>query len=83
VATRYHIKNLGGADEVSQYIGYAALQHGTTNNGCQFYVSCPQFGSANSPFLTARTTSGTVRSSRCTSSTICALTSAVNARRGR
>jgi hypothetical protein len=53
LAARYYIKNLGGADKVSQYIGYAGPQHGTTNNGCQFYVSCQQFGSANSPFLTA------------------------------
>ncbi|WET79018.1 hypothetical protein P3102_34125 [Amycolatopsis sp. QT-25] len=51
LAARYYIKNLGGADKVSQYIGYAGPQHGTTNNGCQFYVSCQQFGSANSPFL--------------------------------
>jgi triacylglycerol lipase len=53
LAARYYIKNLGGADKVSQYIGYAGPQHGTTNNGCQFYVSCQQFGSASSPFLTA------------------------------
>ncbi len=53
LAARYYIKNLGGADKVSQYIGYAGPQHGTTNNGCQFYVSCQQFGDANSPFLKA------------------------------
>ncbi|MEU4520418.1 hypothetical protein AB0F52_17180 [Amycolatopsis sp. NPDC024027] len=53
LAARYYIKNLGGADKVSQYIGYAGPQHGTTNNGCQFYRSCQQFGDAGSPFLTA------------------------------
>ncbi|MFC9977437.1 esterase/lipase family protein [Spirillospora sp. NPDC127200] len=51
LAARYYIKNLGGGDKVSQYIGFAGPQHGTTNNGCQIYVSCQQFGSANSPFL--------------------------------
>ncbi|WP_410667878.1 esterase/lipase family protein [Amycolatopsis sp. cmx-4-68] len=53
LAARYYLKNLGGADKVSQYVGYAGPQHGTTNNACQFYVSCQQFGDANSPFLTA------------------------------
>ncbi|MEV6906031.1 hypothetical protein [Amycolatopsis sp. NPDC051071] len=53
LAARYYIKNLNGADKVSQYIGYAGPQHGTNNNGCQVYVSCQQFGSANSAFLRA------------------------------
>ncbi|MQY07991.1 esterase/lipase family protein [Actinomadura macrotermitis] len=53
LAARYYIKNLGGADKVSQYIGYAGPQHGTTNNGCRQYVSCQQFGDAGSAFLKA------------------------------
>ncbi|MFC8919289.1 esterase/lipase family protein [Streptomyces sp. NPDC047821] len=53
LAARYYIKNLGGADKVSQYIGFAGPQHGTTNNGCQWYVSCQQFASPNTPFLRA------------------------------
>ncbi|MFI0350038.1 esterase/lipase family protein [Actinomadura sp. 9N407] len=51
LAARYYIKNLDGGDKVSQYIGFAGPQHGTTNNGCQFYVSCQQFASATTPFL--------------------------------
>lgn len=51
LAARYYIKNLDGADKVSQYIGFAGPQHGTTNNGCQWYVSCQQFASPNTPFL--------------------------------
>ncbi|MFJ8649907.1 esterase/lipase family protein [Streptomyces sp. NPDC093546] len=53
LAARYYIKNLGGADKVSQYIGFAGPQHGTTNNGCQWYVSCQQFASPHTPFLRA------------------------------
>ncbi|MEV6552790.1 hypothetical protein AB0M57_29395 [Streptomyces sp. NPDC051597] len=53
LAARYYIKNLDGADKVSQYIGFAGPQHGTTNNGCQWYVSCQQFASPNTPFLKA------------------------------
>ncbi|MFH8410527.1 esterase/lipase family protein [Streptomyces sp. NPDC018019] len=53
LAARYYIKNLDGADKVSQYIGFAGPQHGTTNNGCQWYVSCQQFASPNTPFLRA------------------------------
>ncbi|MGV9881051.1 esterase/lipase family protein [Streptomyces sp. NPDC003006] len=53
LAARYYIKNLDGADKVSQYIGFAGPQHGTTNNGCQWYVSCQQFASGNTPFLKA------------------------------
>lgn len=53
LAARYYIKNLGGQDKVSQYIGFAGPQHGTTNNACRQYVSCQQFGSADSPFLRA------------------------------
>ncbi|UFQ19848.1 MULTISPECIES: esterase/lipase family protein [Streptomyces] len=53
LAARYYIKNLDGADKVSQYIGFAGPQHGTTNNGCQWYVSCQQFASPNTPFLQA------------------------------
>lgn len=53
LAARYYIKNLGGADKVSQYIGFAGPQHGTTNNGCQWYVSCQQFASPNTAFLKA------------------------------
>ncbi|GGU37710.1 esterase/lipase family protein [Streptomyces lavendofoliae] len=53
LAARYYIKNLGGADKVSQYIAFAGPQHGTTNNGCQWYVSCQQFASPNTPFLKA------------------------------
>ncbi|GAA2613124.1 hypothetical protein SMC26_14245 [Actinomadura fulvescens] len=53
LAARYYVKNLGGQDKVSQYIGFAGPQHGTTNNGCQIYVSCQQFASANTPFLRA------------------------------
>ncbi|MGK5559400.1 esterase/lipase family protein, partial [Actinomadura kijaniata] len=51
LAARYYIKNLGGGDKVSQYIGYAGPQHGTTNNKCEQYVSCQQFKSADTPFL--------------------------------
>jgi triacylglycerol lipase len=51
LAGRHYIKNLGGMDKVSQYIAFAAPQHGTTNNACQQYVSCQQFGDARSPFL--------------------------------
>lgn len=53
LAARYYIKNLDGADKVSQYIGFAGPQHGTRNNGCQWYVSCQQFASPNTPFLKA------------------------------
>lgn len=53
LAARYYIKNLDGADKVSQYIGFAGPQHGTTNNGCQWYVSCQQFASPNTAFLKA------------------------------
>ncbi|MBM7169885.1 hypothetical protein JQK87_15940 [Streptomyces sp. G44] len=53
LAARYYIKNLDGADKVSQYIGFAGPQHGTLNNGCQWYVSCQQFASPNTPFLKA------------------------------
>ncbi|WP_051852300.1 esterase/lipase family protein [Streptomyces aureocirculatus] len=53
LAARYYIKNLDGADKVSQYIGFAGPQHGTANNGCQWYVSCQQFASPNTPFLQA------------------------------
>ncbi|WP_106977037.1 esterase/lipase family protein [Streptomyces sp. NRRL S-920] len=53
LAARYYIKNLDGADKVSQYIGFAGPQHGTTNNGCQWYVACQQFASPNTPFLQA------------------------------
>jgi hypothetical protein len=53
LAARYYIKNLGGAAKVSQYVSFSGPHHGTTDNGCQFYVSCQQFGDANSPFLTA------------------------------
>ncbi|GHE63629.1 lipase [Streptomyces longispororuber] len=53
LAARYYIKNLDGADKVSQYIGIAGPQHGTANNGCQWYVSCQQFASPTTPFLRA------------------------------
>ncbi|GHH43624.1 esterase/lipase family protein [Streptomyces candidus] len=53
LAARYYIKDLDGADKVSQYIGFAGPQHGTANNGCQWYVSCQQFASPNTPFLKA------------------------------
>jgi triacylglycerol lipase len=53
LAARYYIKNLGGDAKVSQYIGFAGPQHGTSNNDCQQYVSCQQFGDPNSTFLTA------------------------------
>jgi hypothetical protein len=53
LAGRYYIKNLGGDQKVSQYISFSGPHHGTTDNGCQFYVSCQQFGNANSSFLTA------------------------------
>lgn len=53
LAARYYIKNLDGADKVSQYVGFAGPQHGTTNNGCQWYVSCQQFASPNTPLLKA------------------------------
>ncbi|WP_228981085.1 triacylglycerol lipase [Streptomyces sp. DH12] len=53
LAARYYIKNLDGADKVSQYIAFAGPQHGTTFNHCQFYVACQQFASPNTPFLRA------------------------------
>jgi hypothetical protein len=51
LAGRYYIKELGGMRKVSQYIAFAAPQHGTTNNACQQFVSCQQFGDSQSPFL--------------------------------
>jgi hypothetical protein len=53
LAGRYYIKNLGGDQKVSVYVSFSGPHHGTTDNGCQFYVSCQQFGNANSSFLTA------------------------------
>jgi triacylglycerol lipase len=53
LATRYYIKNLGGAAYVSQYISFSGPHHGTTDNGCQTYVSCQEFASPTTPFLTA------------------------------
>jgi triacylglycerol esterase/lipase EstA (alpha/beta hydrolase family) len=51
LAARYYIKNLRGDIKVSQYIAFAGPQHGTTNNACQQYVACQQFGDADSAFL--------------------------------
>jgi triacylglycerol lipase len=53
LTTRYYIKNLGGAAKVSQYIGFAGPHHGTTNNDCQYFMSCIEFASPTTPFLTA------------------------------
>jgi triacylglycerol esterase/lipase EstA (alpha/beta hydrolase family) len=53
ISFRYYLKNLGGASKVSQYIGIAGPQHGTSNyTACQYTSpACAQWGPANGPFL--------------------------------
>jgi triacylglycerol lipase len=53
LAIRYYIKNLGGASYVSQVISFSGANHGTTDNACQVYVSCQEFSSPTTPFLSA------------------------------
>jgi triacylglycerol esterase/lipase EstA (alpha/beta hydrolase family) len=53
LAARYYIKNLGGDAKVSQYISFSGPHHGTSDNNCQQYISCQEFGDPNSAFLTA------------------------------
>ncbi|HEX3463158.1 MAG TPA: hypothetical protein VHS78_03780 [Candidatus Elarobacter sp.] len=52
LAARYYIKNIDRRT-VSIYVGMAGPEHGTTFNDCQAYVSCQEFMSPNTPFLTA------------------------------
>jgi triacylglycerol lipase len=52
LSARYYIKNIDSTT-VSTYVGMAGPQHGTTFNSCQAYVSCQEFSSPNTPFLTA------------------------------